>query len=121
MTKALVLGPGGPVGTAWMAGLAVGLRRAGVDLAEADLIVGTSAGAIVGAVLATGQDPERLASLPRSAKAEAPGADAARLNEVFAVLGDQSLTRRRPGDGSAGSPSPPRSATRRPIGPGWPR
>jgi NTE family protein len=46
--SALVLGPGGPVGTAWLAGLAVGLRREGVDLGAAGLIVGTSAGAIVG-------------------------------------------------------------------------
>jgi hypothetical protein len=29
-----VLGPGGVVGTAWMTGLASGLRRDGVDLAE---------------------------------------------------------------------------------------
>ena len=46
--SAVVLGPGGPAGTAWLAGLAAGLRRAGVDLGAADLIVGTSAGAIVG-------------------------------------------------------------------------
>ncbi|MEU1310588.1 patatin-like phospholipase family protein [Streptomyces cinnamoneus] len=44
---------------------AVALRGAGVDLAEADLFVGTSAGAIVGALLATGQDPDRLAT-PRA-------------------------------------------------------
>ena len=44
--SAVVLGPGGPAGTAWMAGLAAGLRREGVDLGAADLIVGTSAGAI---------------------------------------------------------------------------
>ncbi|AJT66433.1 hypothetical protein T261_4794 [Streptomyces lydicus] len=38
-----------------------------MDLAEADPTVGTSAGAIVGAVPATGQDPERLATPPRPA------------------------------------------------------
>ncbi|MFJ7272439.1 patatin-like phospholipase family protein [Streptomyces sp. NPDC099050] len=99
--RALVLGPGGPVGTAWMAGLADGLRRAGVDLGGADLVVGTSAGAIVGALLATGQDPGRLASLgtrtgpPAPAPAPAPGggggSDAARLGAVFAVLGEAGL------------------------------
>ncbi|MER6945258.1 patatin-like phospholipase family protein [Nonomuraea sp. NPDC000554] len=62
MSRALVLGPGGVVGTAWMAGLANGLRRHGVNLAEADLIVGTSAGAIIGAMLATGEDLDRLAA-----------------------------------------------------------
>lgn len=91
---AVVLGPGGPVGTAWLAGLAAGLRRAGVDLGAAGLIVGTSAGAVVGAILATGGDPERLA-VPRPA-AGGGGAvrtDAAKLAEVLAVLGDTGLDR----------------------------
>ncbi|MBC3839309.1 patatin-like phospholipase family protein [Streptacidiphilus sp. 4-A2] len=88
--RALVLGPGGTVGTAWMTGLAHGLRRNGVDLGAADLIVGTSAGAIVGALLATGQDLGRLASSARSA-AHRPKADAQRTGAVFAVLGDRSL------------------------------
>jgi NTE family protein len=65
--SAVVLGPGGPAGTAWMAGLAEGLRREGVDLGAADLIVGTSAGAIVGAILASGGDLARLAALPAPA------------------------------------------------------
>ena len=65
--SALVLGPGGPVGTAWLAGLAAGLRREGVDLGAAGLIVGTSAGAIVGAILASGGDLGRLAALPAQA------------------------------------------------------
>ena len=65
--SAVVLGPGGPVGTAWLAGLAAGLRREGVDLGAADLIVGTSAGAIVGAILASGGDLGRLAALPAPA------------------------------------------------------
>ncbi len=61
---ALVLGPGGPVGTAWLLGLAAGLREAGSDLADADLIVGTSAGAIAGAAIRTGRDLTELAELP---------------------------------------------------------
>ncbi|MDH6121418.1 NTE family protein [Kitasatospora sp. GAS204A] len=88
--RALVLGPGSHVGTAWMAGLAYGLRRDGVDLGEADLIVGTSAGAIVGALLATGQDPGRLATSHRQ-PAHRLKADPARMGAVFAVLGDRSL------------------------------
>ncbi|MEW2417403.1 patatin-like phospholipase family protein [Streptomyces sp. NPDC046866] len=88
--RALVLGPGGHVGTAWLAGLAYGLRRDGVDLGEADLIVGTSAGAIVGTLLATGQDPGRLATSARR-PAHRLKADPARTGEVFAVLGDRSL------------------------------
>ncbi|PWN86592.1 FabD/lysophospholipase-like protein [Acaromyces ingoldii] len=55
-TRALVLGGGGPVGRGWEIGLVTGLRSLGVELAEADLVVGTSAGAIVGAQLKLGRD-----------------------------------------------------------------
>jgi NTE family protein len=51
-TRSVVLGGGGPAGRAWETGLAVGLRAQGIDLGDADLIVGTSAGSIVGAQLA---------------------------------------------------------------------
>ncbi|MFF2040648.1 patatin-like phospholipase family protein [Kitasatospora sp. NPDC058170] len=88
--RALVLGPGGPVGTAWMAGLAHGLRRDGVDPGEADLIVGTSAGAIVAALLATGQDLGRLAFSTRAAAHRVEAAPE-RTGAVFAVLGDRGL------------------------------
>ncbi|KIF00427.1 hypothetical protein PL81_40985 [Streptomyces sp. RSD-27] len=87
LDRALVLGAGGPVGAAWMAGLACGLRRGGGDLGEADLIVGTSTGAIIGAVLATGQDPVRLATPVRTDDATPPQVDGRRLGEAFAVLG----------------------------------
>lgn len=53
-TRALVLGGGGPVGRAWESGLVAGLLDLGINLDAADLIVGTSAGAIVGAELAVG-------------------------------------------------------------------
>ncbi|MEV0534284.1 patatin-like phospholipase family protein [Kitasatospora sp. NPDC050463] len=88
--RALVLGPGGVVGTAWAAGLAHGLRRAGVDLGGADLIVGTSAGAIVGAVLATGQDPGRLATVPRRPEHRVTP-DPELMGRVFGVLGEGGL------------------------------
>jgi len=52
--RALVLAGGGVSGIAWMLRLIDGLRRRGVDLTAADLIVGTSAGARVGAAVATG-------------------------------------------------------------------
>ncbi len=54
MTRALVLGGGGPVGVGWESGLAAGLAEAGLALDAADLVVGTSAGSIVGAGLALG-------------------------------------------------------------------
>ena len=55
-TRALVLGGGGAVGVGWQTGLVTGLREAGVDLAGAEAIVGTSAGALVGALLSSGRD-----------------------------------------------------------------
>ena len=61
--RALVLGGGGPVGIAWEVGLAAGLKEAGVDVTVADRILGTSAGAFVGAQLALGIEPVLLAQL----------------------------------------------------------
>jgi NTE family protein len=56
MSRAVVLGGGGPVGIGWEAGLVLGLADGGVDLAQADLVVGTSAGSVVGAHLRLGTD-----------------------------------------------------------------
>jgi NTE family protein len=55
-TRALVLSGGGPVGIAWESGVTIGLAQRGVVLAEADLVVGTSAGSAVGAQIALGRD-----------------------------------------------------------------
>jgi NTE family protein len=57
---ALVLGGGGVTGIAWEIGVLAGLARAGVDLTGADLVVGTSAGSVVGAQLTGGADLEVL-------------------------------------------------------------
>ena len=51
---ALVLGGGGITGIAWEIGILAGLADAGVDLTGADLVVGTSAGSVVGAQVACG-------------------------------------------------------------------
>lgn len=56
--RALVLGGGGITGVAWEIGLLAGLAERGVHLADADLVVGTSAGSVVGAQIATGADLE---------------------------------------------------------------
>jgi NTE family protein len=56
--RALVLGGGGITGIAWELGLLAGLAERGIDLTGADLVVGTSAGAVVGAQIATGVDVE---------------------------------------------------------------
>lgn len=73
--RALVLGGGGPVGIAWESGLIAGLERGGVRLADADRIVGTSAGSVVGAQLALGASGADLAATQRQQFARDPKAD----------------------------------------------
>ena len=43
--RALVLGGGGSAGNAWLLGVLAGLADGGLDVTDADLVVGTSAGA----------------------------------------------------------------------------
>jgi NTE family protein len=52
--KALVLGGGGVTGVAWEIGLLAGLAERGVHLSDADLVVGTSAGSVVGVDVRSG-------------------------------------------------------------------
>src|SRR5436190_22001273 len=58
--RALVLGGGGITGIAWELGIIAGLADAGVELTRADLVVGTSAGSVVGAQLLSGEPVEDL-------------------------------------------------------------
>src|SRR4051812_9835224 len=88
MRLALVLGGGGITGIAWETGLLFGLRELGADLTGAELIVGTSAGSIVGAQIATGVD---LAALyqqeirpPDLTQAQPQAADLSPLMKLFA-------------------------------------
>ncbi|GHJ53932.1 patatin [Nonomuraea sp. TT08I-71] len=60
MTRALVLGGGGVTGVAWELGLLAGLAARGVDLTGAELVVGTSAGSVVGAQVCSGTPVEEL-------------------------------------------------------------
>jgi len=60
MAYALVLGGGGVAAIGWETGLLKGLRDAGADISAADLIVGTSAGSVVGAQIATDCDLDDL-------------------------------------------------------------
>jgi NTE family protein len=59
-SSGLVLGGGGITGIAWEIGLLAGLAQAGVDLLGADLIVGTSAGSVVGAQITSGTPIDAL-------------------------------------------------------------
>lgn len=58
--RALVLAGGGAAGNAWELGFIAGAFDAGVDVTEADLIIGTSAGSTVAAQITSGARPPEL-------------------------------------------------------------
>src|SRR3954454_16245733 len=63
MKVGLVLGAGGVVGAAWLIGALEALAaETGWDPAKAEHIIGTSAGSVVGALIADGIAPEHLAA-----------------------------------------------------------
>lgn len=53
--RGLVLGGGGAYLVSWMMGYFHALKQNGIDLATADVVVGTSAGSVAGAVLSSGR------------------------------------------------------------------
>lgn len=59
-STALVLGGGGITGIAWELGILKGLADAGVDLTSADMVMGTSAGSVVGAQITGGDSLDEL-------------------------------------------------------------
>lgn len=73
--QALVLGGGGIIGVAWESGLLTSFAEAGIDARAFDLIVGTSAGAIMGSRLAAGLAPDGTSgkSAPTSGGASSGG------------------------------------------------
>src|SRR4051794_26020606 len=91
----LVLAGGGIVGEAWMHGVLAGLEDAGgADFREVEAYVGTSAGSIVAARLASGRRPPRPGAT--SARHAAPGL----ADEVAA---DEEPPVSAPADGDAGA------------------
>src|ERR1022692_3686818 len=61
--RALVLGGGGSAGNAWLIGVIAGLFDAGLDVTEADLIIGTSAGSTAAAQIASATPTDLLADI----------------------------------------------------------
>jgi NTE family protein len=61
--RALVLGGGGSSGNAWEIGVVAGLYDSGLDVTEADLIVGTSAGSTTGAQITATRPAELFAAV----------------------------------------------------------
>jgi NTE family protein len=58
--RALVLGGGGASGNAWEIGVIAGLVDVGLNVTEADLIIGTSAGATVAVQITSATEPDEL-------------------------------------------------------------
>lgn len=83
-SRALVLGGGGATGIGWMGGLFAELRDLGVDVRDADTMIGTSAGSVVAAHLRVGTPDEvamaRMeAGVPLEGLGRLGAADAARF------------------------------------------
>lgn len=103
--RALVLGGGGAAGNAWEIGVIAGLFDAGLDVTEADLIIGTSAGSTVAAQVTATPPTELFAAIiaatppPRTAQAgpERVPDLLARTNAVIAAATDAADMRRRMG------------------------
>ena len=74
--RALVLAGGGAAGNAWELGLIAGLSDAGVDVTEADLIIGTSAGSTVAAQITSGTRPAELYAAILAEVPQPPAGDA---------------------------------------------
>ncbi|HEY7433423.1 MAG TPA: patatin-like phospholipase family protein [Streptosporangiaceae bacterium] len=118
--RALVLGSGGLTGIAWELGLLAGLAGRGIDLTGADLVVGTSAGSVVGAQITSGA---ALAELYQAQLAPPNGAISAsmswqlQLRYLSAVLLSRNATRARLRLGriSLGSPPLPEEVRREVI------
>lgn len=107
----VVLGAGGPVGHAFHCGVLTALADAGWDPRSADLVVGTSVGAVTGAFLRAGLAPEdllaRVLGKPLSAEAsaivDAVGGWPAVIDDLSAQLGVPGETGAVGGDLTAAS------------------
>ena len=110
--RALVLGGGGSAGNAWLIGVIAGLFVAGLDVTEADLVIGTSAGSTAAAQMAGATPTELLAAILAAAPQQRTGPvgsdggrvpirpvadDMERTSRIIASAGDAADMRRRMG------------------------
>jgi NTE family protein len=71
--RALVLGGAGSAGNAWLIGVIAGLFDAGLDVTEADLIIGTSAGSTTAVQITSATPAELLANVLAAAPQQRTG------------------------------------------------
>jgi NTE family protein len=71
--RAVVLHGGGSAGNAWEIGVVAGLFDAGLDVTEADLIIGTSAGSTAAAQITSAAPAELLAAILSAAPQQRTG------------------------------------------------
>jgi NTE family protein len=105
--RALVLHGGGSAGNAWEIGVIAGLLEAGLDVTEADLIIGTSAGATAAAQITSASPAELLAAILAAAPQQRTGAGRVptgpaadhmdRTSRIIAAAEDAADMRRRMG------------------------
>jgi NTE family protein len=99
MTRALVLSGGGPIGIGWHSGMVAAFTDAGIQIGAADLFIGTSAGAVVGAQIALGRKPldemNRIVDVkPESGYASSIGENMQRLMTLMASSDDMAPAER---------------------------
>jgi NTE family protein len=101
--RALVLGGGGGAGNAWEIGVIAGLFDAGLDVTQADLVIGTSAGSTAAAQIASANPVDLMAAIlaaappPRGARPVATGKLLEETNAIMAAATDPADMRRRLG------------------------
>jgi NTE family protein len=110
--RALVLGGGGSAGNAWEIGVIAGLVEAGLDVTEADVIIGTSAGSTAAAQITGAHPTELLAAILAATPRQSPGPAASdrgrapirpvadhleRISKIIASSEDAADMRRRMG------------------------
>lgn len=104
-SRALVLGGGGAVGNAWLIGVVAGLLDGGLDVTDADLVVGTSAGATAAVQLLCASPRDQYAAILGAAVPARAGTAPARTQAqhldrtgaVIAASHDAADMRRRMG------------------------
>jgi NTE family protein len=102
-TRALVLGGGGPVGIAWETGIVAGLAQSGIDVSIADFVLGTSAGSVVGASLASGITAADLLERELALAEQIAAVPAAQAGPTPDLMGLMAIFAQRPATAEPGA------------------